>query len=88
MIIGAIAFLNSVGVREAEWQRRTFGRHALRLPYLRMGSVGLDAGKLIQRYQEWKLQRAKKIQVYCVSMAAARGSTDRNPSTNFSPPRR
>jgi hypothetical protein len=33
--------------------------------YLRGRFLRLDAGKLLRRYQEWKLQRAKrKFQVY------------------------
>lgn len=66
MIIGAIAFLNSVGSAGSGVSNVAhLGGMLFGYLYLRMGSVGLDAGKLIQRYQEWKLQRAKrKFQVY------------------------
>jgi membrane associated rhomboid family serine protease len=66
MIIGAIAFLNSVGSagsgvsNVAHLGGMLFGYLYLRARFLRM-----DVGKMLRRYQEWKLQRAKrKFQVY------------------------
>jgi membrane associated rhomboid family serine protease len=66
MIIGAIAFLNSVGSAGSGVSNVAhLGGMLFGYLYLRMGFLRLDAGKLIQRYQEWKLQRAKrKFQVY------------------------
>src|SRR5256885_2232849 len=66
MIIGAIAFLNSVGSAGSGVSNVAhLGGMLFGYLYLRMGLLPLDAGKLIQRYQEWKLQRAKrKFQVY------------------------
>jgi membrane associated rhomboid family serine protease len=66
MIIGAIAFLNSVGSsgsgisNVAHLGGMLFGYAYLRGRYLR-----LDTGNLMRRYQDWKRQRAKKkFQVY------------------------
>ena len=66
MIIGAIAFLNSVGSAGSGVSNVAhLGGMLFGYLYLRMGFLRLDAGKLIRRYQEWKLQRAKrKFQVY------------------------
>src|SRR5947207_2383950 len=66
MIIGGIAFLNSVGSAGSGVSNVAhLGGMLFGYLYLRMGFLRLDAGKLIQRYQEWKLQRAKrKFQVY------------------------
>jgi rhomboid family protein len=66
MIMGAIAFLNSVGSSGSGVSNVAhLGGMAFGYAYLRMRFVGSDVNKLLQRYQEWKLQRAKKkFQVY------------------------
>jgi membrane associated rhomboid family serine protease len=66
MIIGAIAFLNSVGSAGSGVSNVAhLGGMLFGYMYLRGRFLRLDAGKLLRRYQEWKLQRAKrKFQVY------------------------
>jgi len=66
MIMGAIAFLSSIGgsgsrvSNVAHLGGMIFGYFYLRTRFFR-----LDVGNMVQRYQEWKMQRAKKkFQVY------------------------
>jgi membrane associated rhomboid family serine protease len=66
MIMGAIAFLSSIGTAGSRVSNVAhLGGMLFGYAYLRGRFLRLDAGKLIRRYQEWKLQRArKKFQVY------------------------
>ncbi len=66
MIMGAIAFLNSFGSAGSGVSNVAhLGGMLFGYAYLRMRFLHLDAGKLIQRYQTWKMERAKKkFQVY------------------------
>jgi len=66
MIMGAIAFLSSIGgagsrvSNVAHLGGMVFGYFYLRTRFLR-----LDVGNMVRKYQEWKIQRAKKkFQVY------------------------
>jgi len=66
MIMGAMAFLSSIGSAGSGVSNVAhLGGMLFGYLYLRMRFLRLDVGKLIRRYQEWKLQRAKrKFQVY------------------------
>ncbi len=66
MIMGAMAFLSSIGGSTSRVSNIAhLGGMLFGYLYLRMRFLRLDVGKLIGRYQEWKLQRAKrKFQVY------------------------
>ena len=66
MIMGAIAFLSSIGgsgsrvSNVAHLGGMIFGYFYLRTRFLRV-----DVGNMVRKYQEWKMQRAKrKFQVY------------------------
>jgi len=66
MIIGAIAFLNSVGsAGNGVSNVAHLGGMLFGYGYLRMRFLRLSANSLTQRYQDWKVRRAKKkFQVY------------------------
>jgi membrane associated rhomboid family serine protease len=67
MIMGAIAFLSSIGSTGTSRVSNVahLGGMIFGYAYLRMRFVRMDAGKLLGKYQEWKMQRAKKkFQVY------------------------
>jgi len=66
MIMGAIAFLGSMGNSGSGVDNVAhLGGMLFGYAYLRGRFLHLDAGKLMRRYQEWKVQRArKKFQVY------------------------
>jgi membrane associated rhomboid family serine protease len=66
MIMGAIAFLSSIGSSGSRVSNVAhLGGMIFGYAYLRMRFLRFDSRKLLQRYQEWKLQRAKKkFQVY------------------------
>src|ERR1700693_1079425 len=66
MIMGAIAFLSSIGTAGSRVSNVAhLGGMLFGYAYLRMRFLRLDTGKLIQRYQTWKIERAKKkFQVY------------------------
>ena len=66
MIMGAIAFLNSVGNAGSGVSNVAhLGGMLFGYAYLRGRFLHIDAGNLMRRYQGWKTQRAKKkFQVY------------------------
>lgn len=66
MIMGAIAFLNSFGsAGNGVSNVAHLGGMLFGYAYLRMRFLRVDTAKLINRYQTWKMQRAKKkFQVY------------------------
>ena len=66
MIMGAIAFMNSAGgINSGVSNVAHLGGMLFGYAYLRGRFLHLDAAKLFRRYQEWKLERAKKkFQVY------------------------
>ena len=66
MIMGAIAFLSSIGTAGSRVSNVAhLGGMLFGYAYLRMRFLRVDTGKLIQRYQTWKMERAKKkFQVY------------------------
>jgi len=66
MIMGAIAFLSSLGSAGSGVSNVAhLGGMLFGFAYLRMRFVRLETGNLIEKYQNWKMQRAKKkFQVY------------------------
>jgi membrane associated rhomboid family serine protease len=66
MIMGAIAFLSSIGSAGSRVSNVAhLGGMLFGYAYLRGRFLHIDAGKLLQRYREWKMLRAKKkFQVY------------------------
>ena len=66
MIMGAIAFLSSVGGAGSGVSNIAhLGGMFFGFGYLRMRFWNVDTGQLRQRFQQWRLQRAKKkFQVY------------------------
>jgi len=66
MIMGGIAFLNSVGSAGSGVSNVAhLGGMAFGYAYLKMRYLRFETGSLINRYQTWKMQRAKKkFQVY------------------------
>ena len=66
MIMGAIAFLSSIGSSGSRVSNVAhLGGMLFGYAYLRMRFLRIDSQKLLRGYQEWKLQRAKKkFQVY------------------------
>jgi membrane associated rhomboid family serine protease len=66
MIIGAIAFMSSFGSSGSGVSNVAhLGGMLFGYLYLRLRFPQFNTGDLIRRYQEWKLQRAKKkFQVY------------------------
>ena len=65
MIIGAIAFISSLGSSSGVGNVAHLGGMLFGYLYLRMRFPQFNTGDLIRRYQDWKLQRAKKkFQVY------------------------
>jgi membrane associated rhomboid family serine protease len=67
MIMGAIAFLSSIGSTGTSRVSNVahLGGMIFGYIYLRTRFLRLDAGNLVRKYQAWKMQRAKKkFQVY------------------------
>jgi membrane associated rhomboid family serine protease len=66
MIMGAIAFLSSIGTSGSRVSNVAhLGGMLFGYAYLRMRFLRWDTGNLIRRYQSWKMERAKrKFQVY------------------------
>ena len=66
MIIGAIAFINSIsGAGSRVSNVAHLGGMIFGYFYLRTRFLRLDVGNMVEKYQEWKKQRAKKkFQVY------------------------
>jgi membrane associated rhomboid family serine protease len=65
MIMGAIAFLSSGTAGSRVSNVAHLGGMLFGYAYLRMRFLHVDTAKLIQRYQTWKMERAKKkFQVY------------------------
>ena len=75
MIIGAIAFMSSLGSSgNGVSNVAHLGGMLFGYAYLRMRFARLDASNLIRKYQTWKLQRAKKkFQVYLRKHGSNRG---------------
>lgn len=65
MIMGAIAFLSSFGANNGVSNVAHLGGMLFGYAYLRGRFVRFDTGNLTRRYQQWKMERArKKFQVY------------------------